>query len=165
MKKKFLRAVLLVIILTLMATSVVMAVKHEPTGDRIVLNEPPESFPAGEPFYVQHGFVSWWEITERVGNAVGLSEMTLTVDGIEVSSDYKEISWTNFKPDYPYINATVLFTFNFPVGLPEGDHTFVRRYFFTCQSYWDMGIPVECKNPAVLVEADWMMQSVTVSFD
>jgi hypothetical protein len=60
--------------------------------------------------------------------------------------------------------ALKLFTFNFPEGM-TGEHTFVRRYFFTCQSYQNMGDPVDCDHPAELIEEPEFMQTLVVSFE
>lgn len=165
MKKRLFVFSMLVLALTLVfSTSAALAVKHETVGDRIIIGGDPISFPAGEPFHVQHGFQVLYEITERIGNEVALSKMTLEVDGVEVQPDYYEYDWIAFPPDYPYKYVLKLYTFNFPEGM-SGEHTFVRRYFFTCQSLWDDGIPVECHNPSELVEDTSMMQSLDVTFE
>lgn len=165
MKKKIMIVSLLVLVLILaFSTSVALADKPPTTvGDRIIMYEGDQSYPAGEPFYIQHGFQSWFEINEPVGNGVALSKMILEVDGEEIDPDYVTIDWVNYLPEYPYLVATKLFTYNFPEGM-TGQHTFTRRYFFTCQSYWNMGIPIECKNGAVLVEEPSMLQTIEVTF-
>lgn len=166
MKKKFVLAGILVLVIALTVfTGTAWADKPEPVGTRIIMYEPPASFPAGEPFYIEHGFINYWYITERVGNVFGKSVMTLEVDGEEIAPDYVTSDWTAYPPDYPFLVAVKLFTFNFPDGLEEGDHTFTRRYFFTCQSYWDLGIDVDCKNPAELIEDTGMIQTVTIPFN
>jgi hypothetical protein len=163
-KKSILASILVLVIALTFFSGTAMADKPEPVGERILLNDPPTSFPAGEPFHIQLGFISYWLITERVGNTAGRAVMTLEVDGVEIPPEYVTSDWTAYPPDAPYLVLVKLFTFNFPDGLEAGDHTFVRRYFFTCQSYWDMGVPVECHNSAELVEDTTMMQEVTITF-
>lgn len=166
MKKKIIAASMLVVILAIVFTTSVALADKPPTtvGERIMIIDGPITFPAGEPFYIMHGFQSWFEINEPIGNGVALSKMILEVDGEEVEPDYVTIDWTNFMPEYPFKMAMKLFTFNFPDGM-TGERTFVRRYFFTCQSYENMGIPVDCKNPAELIEEPSIMQTLIVSFE
>jgi hypothetical protein len=166
MNKKFIIASVLVLVLSLtIFTSVTMAEKPETVGTRILMYAPPASFDAGEPFYIQHGIgLGWFIGLERVGNNAGKGLMTLEVDGVKIEPDFVTREWINYKPEYPLLVQTKLFTFNFPDGLEAGEHTFVRSYFFTCQFYWDMGIDVECENPVELIEYLPMKQTVTISF-
>lgn len=166
MSKKFLRASVLVLVVSLViCTSIAFAVKKEPVGEQILIYGPDITFPAGEPFYVQHGFEWYTDINDPVGNGIALSYMSLEVDGVEVKPDYTTIEHISGVPyEIPFLYALKLFTFNFPDGM-EGEHTIVRRYFFTCQSYWAEGIPIECKNAAELVENPYMMQAITVTFE
>jgi hypothetical protein len=170
MKKKMFVISMLVLALTLVfSTSAALAVKRETVGAQIMIYGDPISFPAGEPFHVQHGIVFGYDITERVGNEVALSKMTLDVDEFEIEPDYYDYAHYNFlpdpPPDYPDKAVIKLYTFNFPDGLERGTYTFVRRYYFTCQSFWDDGIPVECHNPAELIENPYWEQSLVVNFE
>jgi hypothetical protein len=166
MKKKIMIVSLLVLVLTLaFSTSVALADKPPTTvGVKInIVDGMNIEFPAGDPFHIMHGFISGFEITEPVGNVVARSKMVLEVDGVEIDPDYVTIDWVNYIPDYPFLVATKLFTFNFPDGMTD-EHTFTRRYFFTCQSYWNMGIQVDCKNPAELIEDPYWEQTIQVTF-
>jgi len=167
MKKKTLLASLLVLLLSLaLYTGVALADKPVPVGERIILYGDPITFPAGEPFHIQHGFFLGNYMNERVGNSRGLSVMILEVDGVEVPPSYVTTDWgaAPKDPENPGKGGVKLFTFNFPDGM-SGTHTFVRRYFFTCQSFWDQGIELDCKNPAELIEFPPFMTSLEVTFE
>ena len=56
-----------------------------------------------------------------------------------------------------------LYTFNFPDGM-IGEHTFVRRYYFTCQSALKAGELVICEHPTDLIEDLALMQTLVVNF-
>jgi hypothetical protein len=167
MSKKFLRASVLVLVVSLViCTGIASAVKKDPVGERILIYDGEDViFPAGEPFHIQHGFEWYTYINDPVGNGIALSYMSLEVDGVKVKPDYVTIENISGVPyDIPFLYALKLFTFNFPDGM-EGEHTFVRRYYFTCQSYWSAGVPIECKNPAELIEDPGWMQSIVVTFE
>ena len=165
MKKKILLASTLVFVLTpVIFTGVALADKHAPVGEQIIVSGDPITFPAGEPFHIQHGFVWFYYINEPVGNGFALSKMTLEVNGVEVKPDYVTTDWGAYPPDLPYKGGIKLFTFNFPDGM-TGEVTFVGRYFFTCQSELFAGNVEECDHPTQLIEDPDMMKSLVVVFN
>jgi hypothetical protein len=78
------------------------------------------SFPAGEPFFIRHGFVS---DTTREDSSVLLDPQTrfeLTVDGQAVQS-ILDLDWTQDHPSKLYVS-------NFRMGM-TGVHTFVGCWY------------------------------------
>jgi hypothetical protein len=172
MKKKLFMASMLVLFLMLaFSTSVALADKMPKTvGERIYLNDTPDNpdfpYPAGDPFHVIHGFVAYYQINEPIGNGVALSKMTLEVDGELVEPDTIEYDWAAYPQyDIGWKVVVKLYTFNFPEGLSSGEHTFVRRYFFTCQSYLKMGEVESCDHPGELIEDLEVGSSYVVDFE
>ena len=167
MKVKILVVSMLVVVLTLaFSTSVALADKPaEPVGERLDLSAGPTEWSAGEPFHVTHGFYAVYWINEPIGNAFAFSKMTLEVDGVEVEVANLDTEWGAYPQLYNAKYFAKFFTFNFPDGLAAGEHTFVRRYYFTCQSYLFAGELLECYHPKELIEDPGMMETRVVNFE
>ena len=150
--------------LTLM-TSVALAEKPPKTvGERVLLVNGEISFQAGKPFHITHGLIGYYELGLPVGNSFGLDRMVLEIDGVERRPKYLDIDWTNYKKEVGWRVVTKLYTFNFPEGM-AGTHTFTRRYFLTCQSIQNLGIPMTCDHPAEVIEFTPWEQSLVVTFE
>ena len=172
MKKRMIIFALLAVGMALLfSTTSVLAVKPQPVGERLNLSEGPGEFPANTPFHITHGFASLYYITEPIGNGFALSKMTLELDGVEVEPTYIESTWLAEPKDYldydvpvPFKGFVKLFTFNFPDGLDPGEATFVRKYYFTCQSYLKGGFVLTCEHPTLLIEEPGMAQTLVLDF-
>jgi hypothetical protein len=107
------------------------AADQEPVGPRInVLLGTPASYPAGEPFHIEHG----WGITPDDPPAVaGVYSFSLDVDGVPRPADLV-IRTTTSTPtsgfDVPILNRG--WVFNFPDGM-TGTHTFTGHWFVPCR--------------------------------
>jgi hypothetical protein len=113
----------------------------------------PETYPAGEPFFIIHNVQI---TTDWAPIAAGFMGFALEVDGV-----YVEPSW-NFKGgagaafDPP---PNLIFSgsaFNFPQGLPTGEHTFTGHWYAACLPQFD------CETPAKQVE--FHTAELTVTF-
>lgn len=164
MKKRIVVIVsLLVGMAVLFSATTALAEKPPKTvGERIFLVDGSTVFSAGEAFHIMHGFQWIYWITEPIGNGFALSKMTLEVDGVEVDPDCIDIEWAAL-PEYGLKGFSKLYTFNFPDGM-IGEHTFVRRYYFTCQSALKAGELVICEHPTDLIEDLALMQTLVVNF-
>lgn len=92
--------------------------------------------------------------------------MVLYVDGVEVEPDSVDYDWAAYPQiDIGWKIVSKSYTFNFPEGMTAEEHTFVRRYFFTCQSYLKTGEVESCEHPADLIEALEMKSSYKIVFD
>jgi hypothetical protein len=90
------------------------------TGQRISLYAPPTTFPAGTPFYVEHGFICALSDVGCIKTQIsGLSSFSLYVDGVLQPStvDVDTVGGSGG-------SISKRFLTNFPSGLPAGDHTF-----------------------------------------
>jgi hypothetical protein len=111
----------------------VLAASHERTGAQIqVTGGAFQTFPAGQPFFVAHG----WFYEPRVMPAVGKFRFSLTVDGVEVRPSFIDMNPLDdpvhgrhgFRP----------YVFNFPEGM-TGTHVFTGTFFGPCQEIVDSG--------------------------
>jgi hypothetical protein len=165
MKKKLFIITILALTFTLVfSTSMALAdIPSKTIGERLLVSSGSVTFAAGDPFHIMHGLMGWYEIGEPVENTFGLHYMTLEVDGVEIRPDYLDIDWTTYQ-DYGGRLVTKLYIFNFPEGM-TGEHTFVRRYYLTCEYINENITPMECRNPADLVEFTPWMQILHVTFE
>ena len=170
MKKRILIIVLLVVGMAVLFSATTTLAEGITVGDRIFLYKTDENpdfpYPAGEPFHITHGFISYYLINEPIGNGVSLSEMRLYVDGVEIEPDwvdYERAAYPQYEEGWKVIEK--LYTYNFPDGLDSGKHTFVRRYFFTCQSYLLDGEVESCDHPAELIEERSMRSTFKIVFE
>lgn len=129
--------IFLAVILLVMATPVSAA--KGPVGERFhVWFGTPTTFPAGAPFYIEHGWVDDVGIPQK-----GNFGFTVTVDGVLYD-----------KADYKVrINNGGIITYewgyNFPAGLPAGTHVFVGHWWVPCKYYVSVGdIPGPCTSPS-----------------
>ena len=160
MKKRMILFVLLAVgMVVLFSTTSALAGKPQPVGARIYIPDGAVEFPANTPFHISHGFVSLYYITEPIGNSFALSKMTLEMNGVEVEPDYIDRTWLAAPKDYLDFGVPFSFkgfikqyTFNFPDGLDPGEVTFVRKYYFTCQSYLKGGYVLTCEHPTLLIK-------------
>ena len=99
---------------------------REVTGEWLDLSIGEQDFPAGEPFYILHG---WWTAPKiPIPGLVGLLNFELEMDGQLIREDY------HFFGADPSEQPTYLYRFwayNFPDGL-TGNHTFTRHYYGPC---------------------------------
>lgn len=112
---------------------------------------------------IMHGSAFLYWIGEPIEISFGLEYMTLEIDGVNRNKDYLLIDWTPY-PDYDIRLGTKLYLYNFPEGM-TGTHTFVRRYYLTCATISENFTPVECHNPAELIEYTPWTQTLTVTFE
>lgn len=131
MKKK---VVYLFILIVLLLTAFPASAKtKEPVGDKISLfTGGSQTFGAGAPFHIAHGFV-FSPPDDRPGPNF---EFTLEVDGDLIDEDYRTRS-----------HLTWLWVFNFPDGM-TGTHTFVARWYMPCYATGSDSCPD--KNAPVL---------------
>jgi hypothetical protein len=143
MKKKIL--IILLICLFVFAVPAV-AKEKEPVGERInILSGTPTEFPADTPFHIWHGWFEW----PPYEAPIGLWDFDLEVDGVYRKEDYIDrfaIPYHGLQPD-----LFQLYYYNFPEGLPAGEHTFVGRWFVPCMVAVEWGYP-PCSIPSELVE-------------
>jgi hypothetical protein len=132
------RIILIVLILTLLLAVPVQAKGKERIGDPIdVLFGDPDTFIAGDPFHIAHGW-----ITPLPAEApMGKYSFELEVDGVVVAADFKEHNVSGKKP----ATLTVSWVHNFPEGLSEGTHEFTGYWYGPCQFY--AADPTTCPNP------------------
>jgi hypothetical protein len=132
MKKKFL---LIVFAVMLLMAAPAAAKRADPVGEEInVLWWTPTSYPAGDPFHVQHG----WLFEDAHGYPMGKFDFELFLDGAPQDC-IKVIE------NRPYMKRTRLC--NYRDGLPAGPHTFVGNWIAPCQYALDYGYTSSCAKP------------------
>lgn len=132
MKKLF----VLVLIAMLVAITVpVAAAGRETVGDRLEIYLAPEyqTFPAGAPFYISHG---WMPDLRETPVPLGLFDFVLEVDGEVLEEDFKIT--TNEGPGV----VKIQWVNNFPDGM-SGVHTFTGHWYGACAA---SGEPCEKRN-------------------
>jgi hypothetical protein len=119
------KLVLLVLVMLCLAAPVSAANNKPTTGTRINLFQPPATFPADTPFYVEHGWGTTPpfdppEATLGVGMRAG-TYFALSVDGVaqkgSVDIDNQPGAWLKRN------------LYTFPEGLAPGSHTFVGEFY------------------------------------
>lgn len=107
------------------------AADHAPTGGHInLVLGTPTTYPAGEPFSIQHG---WGIAPEDPPAVAGVFSFALDVDGIRRAEDFV-IRTTTPTPASP-LDAPILnrgWVFNFPDGM-TGTHTFTGHWIVPCR--------------------------------
>jgi hypothetical protein len=109
-------------------------------GDRIVLHDGSNEFPAGAPFHIHHG----WSGMRPWDNPtpVGIWGFELEIDGIYQRPDY---IWTGYNAEYDIIPRVSVY--NFPDGM-TGTHTFTGHWIMPCKEAVESGIiPGPCRTP------------------
>jgi hypothetical protein len=135
--KKTILLILSVLIVLMLAASPVLAADRVRVGERInVLSGSPETFPAGEPFHIAHGW----------GLPPVPMDFVLFIDGEEVSHDF--IEKTVVTTDPLYINR--IWVHNFPDGM-NGTHTFTGHWKLDCHSALDGGFVDECTGKELVI--------------
>jgi len=136
------------------AVSPAMAAE-EPVGERInVLIEEPFTYPAGEPFFVGHG----WSDAPLPQVPIGRFGFTLEVDGV----DQGKGSLLNAGPGLTGGFWWRWWVFNFPEGMPAGDVTFTGHWLAPCE--WAVewfAYPDTCRTPNAMVEVLTAEHTVT----
>ena len=92
------------------------------TGSRIALGNPPATFMAGAPFYVEHGFACGFGDPECMSQEIGANgSFELYVDGV--------LQPSTVDVDVRGDAITKLHLTNFASGLRAGSHTFVGLWY------------------------------------
>lgn len=153
MKKQSLLVTVLVLVALLATVTPVAADARAPVGDKINLFLGDTVFPAGAPFYIQHGWVQ-----PSTDDAIGVFDFKLDIDGVFVQEDFKKFSVVSGDPDL----LVRLWLYNFPEGM-TGTHTFTGHWIAPCQYAVDqLGYPGPCATPNAKVETN--SRTVTVTF-
>jgi len=114
------------------------------TGQRIRLDAGPSTYPAGEAFYIQHGWV-----LEPSESPLGVFDFTLEIDGQYVAEDFVDHIVDNSHTP-PWINFQ--WVHNFPDGM-VGAHSFSGHWFMPCATAVRRGsYPGPCETPNEKVE-------------
>jgi hypothetical protein len=145
----------LILVAVMLVTVPAAAKQKVPVGEKInVLVGSPDTFPAGEPFHISHG----WALDPTLGHAVGLFGFELEVDGVLREEDFVD-RWTDPDVSEPLVRKWV---HNFPGGM-TGVHTFTGHWLAPCKAAVYYGhLPGPCPRPNEVVEA--IEQSLTVTF-
>ena len=100
------------------AASPVAANSTPTTGTRISLFDAPATFPAGTPFYIEHGSACDPAVGDTAGDCMNAdTHFDLYLDG---SLQPSKVDIENSPAGRVKLNLT-----NYPAGLPAGRHTFV----------------------------------------
>lgn len=115
-RRRFLFFVICIAALSMAASPV--TANSTPTGSRISLFEAPATFPAGAPFYVQHGMVCDPAAGDSASDCMSAdTHFDLYLDGALQPST---LVIENSPGGWVKLNLT-----NYPAGLASGRHTFV----------------------------------------
>lgn len=140
------------------------AMTKDTTGPRInVLTGTPTTFPAGQPFFIRHGWSPFPELIQPP--AIGQYGFTLEVDGVQRAADFEirdaiPPPQTGFELKNPIL--VHLWVFNFPAGM-TGTHSFTGHWFRPCGAaveFNDYPLPCRTSSAQVLEES----HSLTVTF-
>ena len=148
--------------LLVLACAVVLVPGASADTDKSVgaaLNFGTQTFPAGQPFHISHG---WAIAAGPDSQALGKYRFSLTVDGVQVRPDFIE---TIYIAD-PVL-GTILFrpyVFNFPDGM-TGTHVFAGTFLGPCQGLVDGGFATgPCSNPNEEIPTSGSPFTTTVTF-
>jgi hypothetical protein len=130
-----------------------------PTGSRISIFQPEQTFPAGQPFYVQTG----WGNNPGLDGGIGLWQFSLTVDGI-AQMGFLNVS-VSPDPGNPTGNLVLRpYLFNFPQGM-TGTHVFAGTFSGPCPQMVSEGFATgPCTSPQEIVPLDSGPFTTTVTF-
>ena len=139
MKSKLL--LVLIACMLLVGMAVPASAAHEPTGEWInLLAGDPDTYPADEPFFIEHGFFG----VPSQDVPVGRFGFSLEVDGV----DQGKGKLTNISPGLTGEVWVRWWLFNFEDGMPAGDVTFTGYWYAPCQYSVDLGMyPGPCNTP------------------
>ena len=154
MKTQSLFVSILILVALLATATPAVADARAPVGDKIGLYySGSKEFPAGAPFYIQHG---WIQSSED--EAIGAFDFKLEVDGVYVKENFKTFSAVSGDPD----QLVRLWLYNFPEGM-TGTHTFIGHWIAPCQFAVDwLGYTGFCATPNAKVDSD--PRTVIVTF-
>ena len=131
-----------------------------PTGTPIsVFGPAQQTFPAGQPFYVETG----WGNTPSTDGSIGLWKFSLTVDGIA----QKGFLDTSVFPDPGNPTGTLIlrpYLFNFPRGM-TGTHVFAGTFSGPCPEMVSQGFATgPCSSRHEIVPLSTGPFTTTVTF-
>jgi hypothetical protein len=141
MKRKSIFVTFLLVLALLAIAFPATANNPKTVGEQINLFYGPNEFPAGEPFYIKHG----WSITPSYNppTPVGIHGFELELDGIYQKADYL---LNIYSLEYEQISRH--WVCNFPDGM-TGKHTFTGHWILPCQDAVESGIiPGPCPTPS-----------------
>jgi hypothetical protein len=143
-------AVILILIAILLMAVPAFAQGKERVGDRLgIYYSGEQTFPAGAPFHIAHGWV-----LDPAQGPPGKYLFQLEVDGVYREADFIEPSVDqSTAPEF----LSWIFVFNFPEGM-SGVHTFTGHWAVPCGSVSD-----SCTNPVQLIET--RSTTVEVTFE
>lgn len=130
----------LILLALLVMAAPVSASSKERVGERLnIFVSGSQTFPAGDPFHIAHGW-----ILNPSDAPLGLFAFQLEVDGILQDKDFTDIYTAHTTtPEFLY----KIFVYNFPHG-ETGEHTFTGHWFVPCQAVYD-----DCERPNERVES------------
>jgi hypothetical protein len=141
--------IIMVVFFVLALATPANAARELPTvGDRIYLPSGDQSFTAGIPFHIMHG----WNVGPGELHAIGAFDFHLEIDGIPADGIRYVI------PDHTEEPGNVGRIFNFPEGM-SGVHTFTGRWYMPCQYIYP---EIDCPEPNKSVE--YFALTVTITF-
>lgn len=141
------RITLALVALALVAVPAAAAETKERTGTRINLMAGGlQFFPAGEPFYIQHGWGTQQGPAEFEPRAIGKLGFELAVDGVDRREDF--VDKFHFDDPVRGLMQARQWVHNFPDGM-TGTHTFTGHWFGGCTGLVASGLdPGPCDKPA-----------------
>jgi hypothetical protein len=156
--KKLLVAAIVVLAVLLILATPTLADKRTLVCDgapecKINIFAGPTQYPAGEPFYIQHGQGLWPPDDAPI--ASGHAGFALEVDGVYVEPDWDERYATGANV-YGFPIVWQVSAFNFPDGM-TGTHTFTGHWYVAC-----LTTEGQCENP--MDPIDWFTSVLTVEF-
>lgn len=136
--KRIILALLLLLSFTI--TTPAFARHKETVGDRLsIYFSGDQTFPAGQPFYIQHG----WSVGAPATH-LGVLSFEVEIDGIPVSADFRLLT---VDPEGDPVSKSITWVYNFPDGM-TGTHTFTGHWITPCDWVYD-----DCENPVEPVES------------
>ena len=129
-----------------------------PTGSQLLIWNSQQTYPAGQPFYFEHG----WQMAVPSTEGVGLWTFSLSVDGVpQMGFPLNQV--TTQDPTY----GTLIFRpflFNFPEGM-TGTHVFTGNWYGPCAQMVAGGYATgPCSSPNQIVPWDAGPITSTVTF-
>ena len=110
----------------------------------------PDTYPAGAPFHIQHGW-----LTAPKDAPPGNFDFQLEMDGVYQSHDFYSVVGGQDA-------LSITWLFNYPDGM-SGVRTFTGHWFAPCQYAVELGMyPGPCPSPNMPVEA--YTRTLTVTF-